>query len=49
MTELLQLEPRVVGQETIEPPADFTAEGSWMNRHDRARCPQTVHGHTITC
>jgi hypothetical protein len=49
MTELLQLEPRVAGPETLEPPADFTAEGSWVNMHDRARCPQTIHGPTIHC
>lgn len=49
MTELLQLEPREAGPDTIEPPAGFTDEGSWENQHDRTRCPQTFHGHTITC
>lgn len=49
MTELLQLQPRVAGPDPVEPSADFAAERSWVHLHERARCPDTIHGATIHC
>ncbi|HEY2575058.1 MAG TPA: hypothetical protein VGI74_02005 [Streptosporangiaceae bacterium] len=48
MTVLLNLEPRMIGTEVVEPEAEFGA-AQWVDLHDRARCLVSVHTTTRPC
>ena len=48
MTALLDLEPRVAGTTEVDPDADF-ADATWVDMHDRARCPISVYHKTMVC